>query len=75
MAREGTKPRAIAITWEDLAEQEDPGTGEWGDSEATVQDRPDIRPAAVLPAGRPKPLKINRDLLLVSTTYITSFEG
>ena len=69
MAREGTKSRAIAITWEDLADSEELGTGEWGESGATAQARPDIRPASVLPASRAKPLRINRDLLLVSTTY------
>ena len=66
VAREGTKPRAIAITWEDLA---DVSTGERNDSEKAAQARPEVRPASVLPASRAKPLKINRDLLLVSTMY------
>ncbi len=67
LADKGTKSRAIAITWEDMAELEGFSTGEWGDSEAPAQARPDSRPASVLPASRAKPLKINRDLLLVST--------
>lgn len=67
LAGKGTKSRAIAITWEDLAELEDSSSGDWGDNGTPAQARPDIRPASVLPVSRAKPLKINRDLLLVST--------
>ena len=67
LAGKGTKPRAIAITWEDLAELEDSSLGSWGDSGMPAHARPDVRPASVLPASRAKALKINIDLLLVST--------
>ena len=62
---DNVRAKAIAITWEDMAELEEYSPGSWSDTDAAAQTRPDIRPASVLPESRTKPLKINRDLLLV----------
>ena len=62
---DNVRAKAIAITWEDMAELEEYSPGAWSDTDAAAQTRPDIRPASVLPESRTKPLKINRDLLLV----------
>ncbi len=64
---EGAKSQAIAVSWENRAELEEYSTIKWNDSESSAQPRPDVRPASVLPTSRAKPLKINRDLLLVNT--------
>ncbi|CAK0784724.1 hypothetical protein CVIRNUC_007928 [Coccomyxa viridis] len=61
---DNVRAKAIAITWEDMAELEEYSPGAWSDTDSAAQTRPDIRPASVLPESRAKPLKINRDLLL-----------
>ena len=60
---DNVRAKAIAITWEDMAELEEYSPGAWSDTDSAAQTRPDIRPASVLPESRAKPLKINRDLL------------
>ena len=66
VTEDGVRAKAIAITWEDMAEPDEYSPGGWSDTDSAAQTRPDIRPASVLPESQAKPLKINRDLLLVS---------
>ncbi len=68
---DNVRAKAIAITWEDMAELEEYSPGAWSDTDSAAQTRPDIRPASVLPESRAKPLKINRDLLLVRSKCLT----
>ena len=67
------RAQAIAFSWDEADEY---STGEWrgsGEADTPAQTRPDVRPASVLPTSRAKPLKINRDLLLVSNKPLGCF--
>jgi hypothetical protein len=65
----------VAITWEDLPQeqrQELLGGASWGDWTYEEQAEDALERSTTQTVRRGKPLKINRDLLLVSWSPLTS---